>query len=47
MMKSNICDYSDSYILAVTVTITITTAIMEKDQMKEIKESIQKLCTIQ
>ena len=26
MMKSNICDYSDSYILAVTVTIIITTA---------------------
>ena len=30
-MKSNICDYSDSYILAVTVTITITTAAADNN----------------
>ena len=26
MMKSNLCNYSDSYMLVVTVTITITRA---------------------
>ena len=31
MIKSNICDYSDSYILAVTVTITITTAAADNN----------------
>ena len=30
-MKSNICDYSDSCILAVTVTITITTAAADNN----------------
>ena len=40
MIRSNLCDYSDAYIL-VSGTITITGGadmIMQKEQTKEIKE---------
>ena len=37
MLRSNLCDYADSYIL-VKGTITITVAGDDAEQMKEIKE---------